>query len=82
MKSKRVKIVHCKDVAKHLCENLDQQLNSRMCREIKKHLQDCPNCTAYLDSLKKTISLYQGVSTPPLSNSAHKKLYAVLKLKD
>jgi predicted anti-sigma-YlaC factor YlaD len=81
MKTKRVKIVHCKDVAKHLCENLDHQLNSLMCREIKKHLQECPNCTAYLDSLKKTISLYQSVSTPHLSSSVHKKLCAVLKLK-
>jgi predicted anti-sigma-YlaC factor YlaD len=81
MKTKRLKIVRCKDVAKHLCENLDQQLNSRLCREIKKHLQECPNCTAYLDSLKKTISMYRSVSTPRMPNSAHKRLYAVLKLK-
>ena len=80
MKTKPLHAVQCKDVAKQLCENLDQQMNSRLCREIKKHLRECPNCTADLDSLKKTISLYKNVPSPRLPNSVHKKLYAVLKL--
>ena len=80
MKTRRVRIVRCRDVAKHLCENLDEQINARLCREIRKHLQECPDCTAYLDSLRKTITLYRNVPCPRVPNSARKTLYAVLKL--
>jgi hypothetical protein len=81
MKVKKIKTIHCKDVAKHLCENLDQKLNSRFCRQVRKHLQECPDCTADLDSLKKTISLFRNISSPSVPDSVHKKLFAVLKLK-
>lgn len=80
MKQRIVKIHNCRDVTKHICANLDEGMHSDKCREIRKHLRRCPNCTAYLDSLKKTVSLYRNVPDPHVPNSARKKLYAVLKL--
>jgi len=50
-------------------------------KEIKAHLRRCPNCTAYLDSLKKTILLYRRVPCPPISKKAEERLFAVLKLR-
>ncbi len=78
MKKKRVR---CADVAKHLCGDLDERINSRACRALKKHLEHCPNCTAYLDSLKKTITLYREYPVPRLPSSRRKELMAVLKLR-
>lgn len=75
------KPVHCKDVLSHICEELDTKLTSAQCRELKRHLEGCPNCTAYLDSLRKTISLYKTASTPRLPKKAQEQLFAVLKLK-
>jgi len=49
----------CKQAYKYICENLDDDLNSPACTEIKKHLDNCPNCVAYLRTLKKTILLYK-----------------------
>ena len=80
MKHRLIKIHDCGDVAKHLCGNLDEGMHSEYCREIRKHLSRCPNCTAYLDSLKKTISLYRAVPGPKAPRSARRKLFAVLKI--
>jgi len=73
--------IHCKNVAQHICENLDEDLNSQKCRRIRKHLEKCPNCAAYLDSLKKTVSLYKRVKNPRLTGKTRLRLQAVLKLK-
>ncbi|MBF8248612.1 MAG: hypothetical protein HW374_1412 [Bacteroidetes bacterium] len=80
MKTTLIEIHNCVDVAEHICENLDYKLSSRKCREIKKHLAECPNCTAYLDSLKKTVKLYHMVRNPRIPSSSRAKLYKVLKL--
>ena len=80
MKTKRERAVRCKEVTKHVCEHLDEKMDSPRCRQLRKHLRECPDCTAYLDGLKRTIKLYQTISDPPVSQFAHKKLFAVLKL--
>lgn len=75
------RLIKCREVAKHICDNLDSQLDTPRCREIRKHIHDCPNCYAYLDSVKKTVRLYRVEPAPHLSAKAHRKLMAVLKLK-
>ena len=80
MKTKRERAVRCKEVTKHVCEHLDEKMDSPRCRQIRKHLQECPDCTAYFDVLKKTIKLYRTLPDPRVPQPAHKKLFAVLKL--
>jgi hypothetical protein len=74
------KTVRCDDVLNHICEELDTKLSSAKCRELKRHLKQCPNCTAYLDSLRKTITLYSALPNPRVPQKARKQLFAVLKL--
>ncbi len=78
MSAKRVR---CADVVQHLCGDLDEKIDSPACRALKKHLEECPNCTAYLDSLKKTITLYRQYPDPRPSAGRRKKLMSVLKLR-
>jgi anti-sigma factor RsiW len=71
---------NCTRVYHHLCDNLDADLSSPGCREIRKHLEQCPDCHAYLDSLKKTITLYRSARIPGLRPEAHRKLFQSLRL--
>ena len=64
-------MAHCSDVYRHICTNLDRRLNSPECRAIRKHLDACPDCRAYLQSVKKTIQLYRTLPVPPLSRADH-----------
>ena len=73
------KAVH-KRIFLHICENLDQGLNSPKCRQIKRHLDACPECIAYLDSLKATITLYRDYPIPRLSIRAKKRLRTIIQL--
>jgi predicted anti-sigma-YlaC factor YlaD len=75
------KTMRCPEVLEHICEELDAQISSAKCREIKRHLQECPNCTAYLDSLKKTIRLYKTYPARKVPQKARKELFSVLNLK-
>ncbi len=70
----------CKDVYKYICENLDADVNSAKCRAIRKHLDSCPDCSAYLDSLKKTILLYKKESGPSVPLKTDKRLHKVINL--
>lgn len=74
MKIKKIKVLRCKDVAKHICENLDEKIDSPLCREIKKHLQKCPDCSSNLLSIKKTVKLYRRYPAPKFSSLCHKEL--------
>lgn len=77
----RLKKINCTNVAEHVCGELDEDINSAACRAIKKHLNSCPNCTAYLDSLKKTVLVYKYSPNPRFPAKARKKLFATLKIK-
>jgi predicted anti-sigma-YlaC factor YlaD len=64
----------CKEVYHEICDSLDQDLNSPRCREIKKHLEECPDCKEYLSSMKKMVVLYRTVPAPQISTAVSKNL--------
>jgi hypothetical protein len=80
MKKVHVHTIGCKKVFQHICENLDADLNSPRCREIRAHLDGCENCSAYLDSLKKTVYLYRQYPEPEIPHKTHKELLAAISL--
>ena len=78
----RRKPIRCSEVASYVCENLTEGLNSPRCRALKKHLAECPNCTAYLDSLKKTVYLFKTIKDPRLPGSVRKHLHSVISVEE
>lgn len=64
----------CKKVYQYICENLDQDLDSPACLEIRRHMEGCADCTAYLDSLKKTVYLYKAMPSPEVPHALHTRL--------
>lgn len=71
--------VNCKNAYKFICENLDQNLNSSKCIQIKKHLEKCPSCKANLETLKITVSLYKNQSHPELEKGISSQILKLLK---
>ena len=70
----------CRQVYRFICENIDQDLDSPRCREIKRHLNQCTNCTAYFDTLKKTVVFYRKTTPPKVPPSVHRQLFRSLDL--
>lgn len=50
---------HCHDLIETLSDYVDGSLNPVLCEELERHLRECPNCRIVVNTLKKTIELYQ-----------------------
>ncbi len=80
MKTKHAGKLHCSEVARYICEHLDEEIDSKKCRAIKNHLQTCKTCPKDLADVKNVISLYRRESVPRLTQDIEKRLFAALKL--
>ena len=40
-----------------LSEYLDEELDPEICTGIEDHMEDCPPCQAFLESLRRTVNL-------------------------
>ncbi len=54
----------CRQLLNLLSDYLDGDLQQELCDEIENHMKDCDNCRIVIDTLGKTISLYQTSSEP------------------
>jgi hypothetical protein len=64
----------CKQVFKQMCDTLGADLQSPECEALRGHVKECPDCTAYLASLRTTVNLYGSYPTPKLTVRATKDL--------
>lgn len=49
----------CLNVLNQLCERLGENMESEECKKLITHLESCPNCEKYVESLRKTIQVYK-----------------------
>jgi hypothetical protein len=74
----------CKRIFAMLSEYLNEELPVKNCRELKRHLQGCEPCIAYLESLKRTVEAcrrYKVRKVPPPAPKVREALLAVLSAK-
>lgn len=57
----------CRDLAARLSEYLDHEIDPDACGAIEGHLDDCPPCRDFLESLRRTVGLVREVA-PPLES--------------
>jgi predicted anti-sigma-YlaC factor YlaD len=69
----------CAQALRFICDNLDADLASPRCIEIRHHLSECPDCSAYLDSMKKTVALYRRYTAGKVPPAVRKLLTSSLK---
>ena len=49
----------CNEVLEKLADYLDQEAREELCTAIESHLTQCRNCRVEVDTVRKTIVLYQ-----------------------
>ena len=54
----------CRHLLASLSEFVDGTLEDELCAEIQRHMEGCDNCRIVVDSLRKTIYLYQVTKEP------------------
>jgi len=72
----------CKEIFARLSEYMDGELEVDLCAKLEGHLDDCPPCQAFLESLRRTVSLTERQETPRLPDEVRRRLRdAVNKLR-
>jgi predicted anti-sigma-YlaC factor YlaD len=70
--------VNCHELVEQLSDYLDQEAREELCRAIESHLKICPNCRFEVDSLRKTIVLYQAEREADMPPAVSASLQAAL----
>jgi predicted anti-sigma-YlaC factor YlaD len=70
--------VDCNEVLEQLADYLDEGAREDLCRAIEEHLGRCSDCHLYVDSIRKTIVLYQSDRVLEMPAAVATKLEAAL----
>ena len=70
----------CKPFMDQLCDALGEDLDSPLCRELREHLDGCPDCSLQIDTVKRTIEIYRSMPGEHVPSDVQNRLLARLNL--
>jgi anti-sigma factor (TIGR02949 family) len=70
--------IDCDEVLNQLSEYIDEETRAELCEAIQAHLASCQDCQIKVDTVKKTIVLYQNHSPVELPVRVTARLSAAL----
>jgi predicted anti-sigma-YlaC factor YlaD len=81
--SEHIHTPQCKQILGNLSEYIDGELQAELCAEIEEHLKDCDNCRVVVNTLRKTIELYeQTAMSSELPQGVRARLFFKLELNE
>ena len=73
----------CQLLLDSLSDYVDGELQTELCAQLERHLESCQNCKIVVDSLRKTVYLYQVTTDEPaVPDEVRQRLYHCLNLDD
>lgn len=75
---------NCQQLLSYLSEFIDDELeDQQLCEEIEAHLDQCKDCQVVVDTMKKTITLYnQSADQIGLPSPVQRRLFQRLDLEE
>jgi anti-sigma factor RsiW len=74
----------CGNLLDSLSDYIDGDLEAELCAELEQHLQGCENCRVVVNTLRKTVELYQQIepADSSLPDAVRERLFYKLNLED
>lgn len=73
----------CHQLLDSLSAYVDGELGEEFCNLIESHMDGCENCRIVVDTLRKTVSLYQSTApAPSLPGSVRERLFRRLEIEE
>lgn len=69
----------CTEVMEQLAEYLDEDVHADLRRAVDEHLHTCNHCSYYVDTVRKTVVLYQADQRIEVPMRATLQLHAALQ---
>jgi anti-sigma factor RsiW len=57
-----------------LSEYLDGELDPALCAEAESHLEDCPPCQKFLESLRRTVGILNRLPGEPVPDDIQRRI--------
>ncbi|PKN99970.1 MAG: hypothetical protein CVU42_06370 [Chloroflexi bacterium HGW-Chloroflexi-4] len=81
--SEHVHTQKCSAMLGDLSEYIDGSLQAEICEQIEEHMKTCDNCRVVVDTLRKTVELYEHCSdNVEIPGEVKERLFAKLELND
>ena len=81
--SEHVHTPQCRQLLGSLSEYIDGTLQEELCTMLEEHMKDCENCQIVVNTLRKTVELYeQPDPTEELPDAVRERLFLKLELAD
>ncbi len=74
--------MNCDDILNRICDDLSEDINSQVCKDIKNHLESCENCSAQINSMKNAVNLYKCLEEKKVPIVVHERLLKMLNLEN
>jgi len=72
---------NCRKLLSSLSDYVDGSLDEALCDEIERHMANCENCQIVINTLQKTVELYQVMAEiPEVPNDVRTRLFRQLNL--
>ncbi len=52
--------MNCQELLEKISEYIDKDIDPTLCQEIEEHVEDCEPCVAFINTLKKTVEMFEG----------------------
>jgi len=74
--------MNCEELLSRICDELGEDIDSKVCLEIKAHLEKCADCREQVDSVRSTINLFRCIKDETVPLSVHERLIKMLNVED
>ena len=64
----------CREIFARLSEYLDGELESDICSQLEEHMDDCPPCQAFLETLRRTVAVTRDLPAQTLPDDMKDEL--------
>lgn len=71
----------CRRYLGSLSDYVDGVLAEELCHEIEAHMAECENCRVVVNTLSKTVLLYQQLPQPDVPSDVKERLFKVLDIR-
>lgn len=73
----------CSNLLSSLEDYVDGDLSPELCAELEKHMKECQRCRVVVNTVQKTVELYQEVANETqMPADVRERLYLSLNLED
>ena len=72
---------HGKEMLKKIQEQLGRDVDAAVIKDVARHMEECPECRIYVDSVQQTVKIYRVTETEQtIPDDVSERLFKVLKL--